>query len=72
MTRTKVISLFLTAVIILSIIVAPLTLAGVAKPGQFAQASLGGPRLLSIRADALTIPNILACQGCSGGGGGPG
>lgn len=71
MTRNKVISLFLTAVIILSIVIAPLTLAGASQSGQFTDAVLGGTRSLSRGVGAPALPNVLACDGCSGGGTGP-
>jgi len=71
MARNKVISLILTAVIVLTIAVAPLAAFEAAQPGLFAHAVQGGTNSHSIRVAAPVVPGALACEGCSGGGTGP-
>jgi len=72
MARNKVISLILTAVIVLTVAVAPLAAFEAAQPGLFAHAVQGNAKSLSIGAAAPAVPAVLACDGCSGGGSGPG
>ena len=71
MARNKVISLILTAVIVLTIAVAPLAAFEAAQPGLFAHAVQGGINSLSIGVATPAVPGVLACEGCSCGGGGP-
>jgi hypothetical protein len=71
MARNNVFSLFLTAVIVLTIAVAPLAVFRANQPGVIAHAAQGGITSLSIGVADLVIPNVLDCEGCSGGGGGP-
>ena len=71
MTRNKVISLILAAVIILTIAVAPLVAVEASQSGLLAHAAQGGSKLFSIGVAAPAVPGFLACEGCSAGGGGP-
>ena len=71
MTRNKVVSLFLVAVIILTIAFAPLVVVEASQSGLLAHAAQGGSILFSIGVAAPAAPGVLACEGCSAGGGGP-
>jgi len=71
MARNKALSLFLAVVLVLAI-VAPLLVveAQISLAVQLAQ---GGPSFNKAGSSALAAPVILAgCEGCSGGGSGPG
>ena len=69
MTRNHAISLFLAALIVLTIAVAPL-FAAQASHGVSVYTPQGGS--ISIGAAAPVLSGVLACDGCSAGGGGPG
>lgn len=72
MTRNKVVSIFLAAVIILAIAVAPLAVAEASQSGILAHAVQGGSKSFSIGVTAPAVPDLLACEGASCGGTGPG
>lgn len=71
MARNKALSKVLTIVMVLVILVAPLLQldAQLSTNNHVAQEAAS-----SIQADsaALVVPAVLACEGCSGGGSGPG
>jgi len=71
MTRNNVISLFLTAVIILTIAVAPLAAVEASQSGLLAHAVQGGSQYFRMGVAAPAVPGVLACEGLSCGGGGP-
>ena len=71
MTRNKVVSLFLAAVIILAIAVTTFVAVEASQSGLLAHADQGGSNLFSIGVAAPAVRGVLACEGCSAGGGGP-
>lgn len=71
MTRNKVVSIFLAAVIVLSIAIAPLVAIHASQSGFLSHAVQGGSNFLSIGVASPAVHGVLACEGLSCGGGGP-
>ncbi len=69
MTRKKVVSLVLVMVLVLAVLVAPLAVAAAARSGTALQ--LGQAPINSLPIGIPHATPVLACDGCSGGGGGP-
>ncbi len=68
MTRKKIVSLVLVIVLALAVLVAPMMAARSSTALQFVQAGINS---VSVGISHL-LPAGMACEGCTGGGGGPG
>jgi hypothetical protein len=71
MTRKIVVVLFLIVVLVLAVLVSPLV-AVKAQSGPAANPVQGNTNSVSVYSGAIVTPHVLACAGCTGGGGGPG
>ena len=71
MTRNKVITLFITAVIVLIIAVAPIAVGRTIHTAILTHLIQGGCNSSPAGTVMPVFPYVLACEGCSGGGGGP-
>jgi hypothetical protein len=70
MSRKSVLLSILALVLVLAIIIAP-ALSLHVQIDLTIHTNLGSSSLPSISPAAFTLPASLACEGCSGGGGGP-
>ncbi|MFZ5922742.1 MAG: hypothetical protein ACOYY3_16985 [Chloroflexota bacterium] len=71
MTRKQAVSLCLTVLLALAIVVVPLAFSGT-QPGPLRQAGQGSPIALNAGEVTPAGTGMMACDGCSGGDGGPG
>lgn len=69
MARRKSFSLVLVAVLVLTV---AFSVADVAQSSLVIRIDQEGIHFISVEADTPAVPAELACEGCSGGGNGPG
>ena len=70
MTRNKVFSLVLAVAMVVALTVAPILTVQTTQIGSLTHLVPSGSMILSI--GGVNHPAILACEGCSAGGSGPG
>jgi hypothetical protein len=72
MARNKVTSIFLAVVLVMAIAIAPVVAIQAAQPSILAHFAQGGNNSLSIGVAGSALHGVIACEGCSAGGNGPG